>query len=153
MTAKKKPSTRKKAISLLQNESPSEVTEIYWLSTLRQNGKYPKQTENSGKWLVFAPIDKVDEVWIKIKIATENGLLGQASKVATAKENSNATNKNIKVICVYTYDYTDEQDVMRVRQELRKLGVTSKIPYKADRATREGKYSVKGNTNISEYYN
>jgi hypothetical protein len=62
----------------------------------------------------------------KIKKATEDGLLGCSSKVATATSNS-----NVKVICVYTYDWTDEKDVMRVRSELKRLGIEKKIPYKS----------------------
>ncbi len=139
-------------IDVMSDRNPSEVNEFYWLYAKRQNKDYSKSTENSGKWLVFVPLDKVDEVWRKIKKVTEKGLLGQISKVATAKENPNATNQNTKVICVYSYDYTDEKDVMRIREELRKIGVTWKIPYKADRKTREGKYQVKGDKRISEFY-
>ncbi len=50
----------------------------------------------------------------------------------------------MKVICVYTYDWTDEADVRRVRQELRALGITSKIPYKTDDDTNAGRYSSQG---------
>ena len=133
--------------------NPSEVTDAYWIYATRQKGTYPKSNPaNSGKWLVFASVDDVDIVWKKIKTATENGQLGGASKVATARPNPNATNNNMKVICVYTYDYTDKEDVMRIRQELRKIGIENKIPYKTDNATRQGQYQVKGNTRISVYY-
>ena len=74
------------------------------------------------------------------------------SKVATAKDNPNAANSNTKVICVYTYDWTDEEDVMRIRQELRQLGITRKIPYKADEDTESGKYANQGTKRISKYY-
>jgi hypothetical protein len=40
---------------------------------------------------------------------------------------------------VYTYDWQDEKDVRRVRQELRELGITQRIPYKSDEETRAGK--------------
>jgi len=91
-------------------------------------------------------------VWAKIKKATEEGKLGDSAKVATAKPNPNATNQATKVICVYTYDWTDEKDVKRVREELRILGITNKIPYKADEDTLSGKYRVRGDTRISKYY-
>ncbi len=91
-------------------------------------------------------------MWGKIKKATEEGKLSSSAKVATAKPNPNATNPEIKVICVYTYDWTDEDDVRRIREELRKLGIINKIPYKADEDTLSGKYGVKGNTRISKYY-
>jgi len=54
----------------------------------------------------------------------------------------------IRVICVYTYDWADEVDVRRIREELRRLGITWKIPYKADEDTIKGRYG-KG---VSKYY-
>ena len=50
--------------------------------------------------------------------------------------NPNASTPNTRVICVYTYETLDESDVKRVRQSLRDIGISRKIPYKADNATR-----------------
>ena len=94
----------------------------------------------------------MDEVWKKIKEATENGELGQRSKVATTKLNPNARDPTRKVICVYTYDYEDEEDVRRVREKLRGLGFINKIAYKADEDTMAGKYSTTVKGRISKYY-
>jgi hypothetical protein len=174
MTTKKTPAEKKKTVKkptltikkhlsisttkrqnlddFFSDKNPSEVTDVYWIYASRQKGKYPGSGENSGKWLVFISVDNVDAIWKKIKLATETGLLGGASKVSTAKPNPNATDSNMKVICVYSYDYTDKDDVMRIRQELRKIGIENKIPYKTDNATRQGQYQVKGNTRISVYY-
>lgn len=131
---------------------PFKVTDVYWIYAKRERGRYPKSTQKSGKWLVFVDVKNIDEVWAKVKKATEEGKLGGSAKVATAKPNPNATNTDTKVICVYTYDWTDEKDVRRVREELRKLGITNKIPYKADEDTLSGKYRVRGDTSISKYY-
>ena len=131
---------------------PSEVTEVYWIYASRKKGEYPNSTPRSGKWLIFSDIKVVDEVWAKIKKATEEGKLGDRAKVSTAKPNPLATDPNKKVICVYTYDWTDEVDVRRIREELRKLGVTDKIPYKSDEDTLSGKYRITGYTRISKYY-
>jgi len=132
--------------------NPSEVTDVYWIHAKSEKSEYPKSTERSGKWLIFADISVIDEVWAKIKKATKEGKLGDSAKVATAKPNPNATNPATKVICVYTYDWADEKDVKRVREELRILGITTKIPYKADEDTLSGKYRVRGDTRISRYY-
>jgi len=43
-------------------------------------------------------------------------------------------------------------DVKRIREELRKLGVRNKIPYKSDEDTLRGGYRVTGHTRISKYY-
>jgi len=131
---------------------PTEVTNSYWLYAKSKKGGYPEHTENGGKWLIFVPIPQVDEVWEKIKQATEDGKLGDYAKVSTGKPNPNAKDSSTKVICVYTYDWTDEKDAKRVREELRRLGITQKIPYKADNDTLTGKYANRGSTRISKYY-
>ena len=130
----------------------SQVTDEYWLFANRTQGGYPQHSKNGGKWLIFVPIERVDQVWSKIKLATEAGRIGEMSKVATAKANPNGVNSSIKVICVYTYDWMDEADVMRIRQELRQLGITRKIPYKADKYTESGRYVNQGKKRISKYY-
>ncbi len=134
------------------DSNPSEITDIYWIYAIRRNGSYPSATDQSGKWLVFVPASQIDEVWVGIKKATEEGRLGGSSKVSTSKPNPNATDSNIRVICVYTYDWTNEEDVNRVRDELRALGITRKIPYKADKDTLNGKYRIAGDTKISKRY-
>lgn len=133
-------------------ERPSTVTDVYWLYAYRKKGDYPKPTSRSGKWLIFVSRENVDEVWAKIKKATEEGKLGFGSKVSTAKPSPLGKDPNTHVICVYTYDWTDREDVMRVREELRKLGITNKIPYKSDEDTIKGKYTVRGHKKISKYY-
>ena len=157
---KKLNSNEHESIKLMQREvslpysdaKPSEVTDVYWIYAKRREGKYPKPTRRSGKWLVFVEKKDVDEVWAEIKKAVEGGKLGSDAKVATAKPNPHATNPNRRVICVYTYDYTDDKDVMRVREGLRTLGITNKIPYKTDEDTLSGKYQITGHTRISKYF-
>lgn len=130
---------------------PSEVTDIPWILAKRKAGIYPAATAESGKWLVFVPIAQVDEIWARIKQATKDGRLGQASKVATAAPNPHTVDPDKKVICVYTYSGDDEADVWRVREELKKLGITWTLSYKSDRATRSGQYSTSGHTKVSKY--
>lgn len=132
--------------------NPSQATDEYWFFAERKQETYPPHSKNGGKWLIFVPVGRVDQMWFKITLATEAGRLGEMSKVATAKDNPNATNSSTKVICVYTHDWTDEVDVMRIRQELRQLGITRKIPYKADEDTESGKYANQGTKRISKYY-
>lgn len=131
---------------------PSQVNDVYWLFAKRETGTYPQHTEFGGKWLIFVSIDQIDEVWEKIKNATISGVLGGQSKVATDKPNPNARDSKQKVICVYTYDWKDTNDVMRVRNSLREIGISWKIPYKADKETRSGVYANRKHTRISKYY-
>jgi hypothetical protein len=87
----------------------------------------------------------------KIKAATARGLLGSGAKVATMKQNPNAASPDTRVICVYTYDVGDASDCSRIREALRQLGATWKIPYKTDADTVAGKYSRQG-IRISKRY-
>jgi hypothetical protein len=132
--------------------NPSEVMEVPWLYAMNETGGYPPQTTDSGKWLVFVDAQDVDSVWACIKQATSEGRLGGRSKVATAKPNPHATDHRNQIICIFTYDWRDETDVRRVREELRRLGIHGKIAYKADADTLSGKYRIHGNTRISKYY-
>ncbi|MGA2602654.1 MAG: putative phosphothreonine lyase domain-containing protein [Verrucomicrobiia bacterium] len=135
-----------------RDSKPSNDKRGHWLFAKRKLGSYPEHTDRGGKWLIFVPSDAVDEVWQKIKLAVEEGKLGSAAKVSTAKPNPNSTDSSKHVICVYTYDATDETDVRQIRSSLRDLGITSKIPYKTDDATLRGKYRKSGDKRISLYY-
>jgi hypothetical protein len=137
-----------------EGRRPSETFDRYWIYAERKDpASYPGDSDRSGKWLVFVKKAEVDQWWAKIKEATENGRLGGVAKVATMKENPNATSADMKVICVYIYGVDDEEDCNRIRQALRELGVTWKIPYKADADTLAGRYSRKGGAGrISKRY-
>ena len=101
---------------------------------------------------MFVPRESVDETWAGIKTATEEGRLGDKSKVATARPNRDAWHPNEHVICIYSYDWTDKEDVRRIRAELRRLGISARISYKSNEDTLKGKYRKKGHKNISKYY-
>lgn len=142
-----------KKVNSSADDKPSKVTDAYWIYAERRKGNYPLPTPRNGKWLVFVNERDVDEVWAKIKKATEEGKLGSSAKAATAKPSPlGEPSKKGKLICIYTYDWKDEKDVKRVREELRKLGITNKIPYKSDEDTLSGKCRATGHTKISKYY-
>jgi len=129
-------------VSSGDDRRPSEVFEQYWIHAERKNAdSYPDHGERGGKWMLFIKTAEIDEWWAKIKAATESGLLGSSAKVATMKLNPNAASNDTRLICVYTYDLDDERDCLRVRQALRDLGVSWKIPYKTDADTYAGKYA------------
>jgi hypothetical protein len=101
------------------------------------------EDENAGKWLIFLEPDQVDELWRKVRDATTGGTLGISTKVSTAKPNPESRD-NRKVIYVYTKDWADEADVMRVRQKLKDLGFVDRIGYKRNIETFAGEYAKKG---------
>ena len=128
---------------------PSKTRDSYWIESAAPTGEW---SAHSGKWLLFVCVGRIDEVWKSIDSETRSGRLGIASKVATAKPNSLATSGHIRLICVYTYNCTDLDDVRKVRERLRELGFTKKIPYKPDSATANGRYSQNGDKKISLLY-
>ncbi len=130
---------------------PSEVIDVYWLRAECKTSDFKKPTERAGKWLVYLSIDWIDDYWVKIKKATEDGQLGYSAKVSTARPNPLASSK-AKVIVVYTYDWKDEKDVFRIREALRRLGIVRKISYKTNADTLAGKYKQTTTKRISKYY-
>jgi hypothetical protein len=101
------------------------------------------EDENAGKWLIFQEPDMADEAWKKIRNATVALELGISAKVSTSKPNPESRD-NRKVIYVYTKNWADESDVMRVREELRRQGFIERIGYKRNIETFAGEYAKKG---------
>jgi hypothetical protein len=125
-----------------------DTDEVYWVYA-RRRGRVDPPTERSGKWLVFVKRGEANALWDAIARATTERRLGPSAKCGTAKPNPNSTDQSKTVICVYTPDFNDQEDVMRVRDGLRKLGVTWRIPYKLDSVTMAGRYAVRGDTRVS----
>jgi hypothetical protein len=132
-------------------EYPSKVRDEYWVHAYHSQPPHD-WTERSGKWLIFVPFKKIDEIWQLILAETIAGRLGLQAKAATAKPNGLAKNKWVKVICVYTYDSADLEDVRRVRDRLREIGFTKKLSYKTDQTTEAGVYAGDTKTPVSLYY-
>ena len=123
---------------------PSTYLQDYWI---REKAPGTLATPRPGKWIIFVPRDVVDVWWDRIRHQVARGRLGPAAKTSTALRNPLATGPD-HVIIVYTVDGDDYGDVMRVRHELRRLGVDWKINYKEDVATRRGQY---GNQELHRY--
>ncbi|WP_454826651.1 putative phosphothreonine lyase domain-containing protein [Paraburkholderia xenovorans] len=82
----------------------------------------------TGKWCVFVPSFDVDLAWARIKGAVEADRLLFA-KVSTALR---SVGRDGHVICVYTQDWTDLQDLLHIREVLRSLGFADELGYKRD---------------------
>jgi Domain of unknown function (DUF1917) len=90
----------------------------------------------SGKWTIFSRAVAVDRVWAAVAEATHSGRLGTSAKVSTSNPGQSS-----HVICVYSYDYFDSADVMRVRAGLQELNVKGRLNYKPDIYTYCGIYA------------
>ena len=127
---------------------PSQVTDEWWLTVHAEHGEErPVRADPAhhgestvGKWLVFVPVRYIDQYWHVTRQAVRDGTLGPAAKVATARPHPRQSDPTRRVIVVYTVDWTDEDDVRRVLQALRALGVTWRITYKTDEDTDRGIY-------------
>lgn len=121
------------------NPTEVEYEKVEWLYA--SNNKYPEYKVNHnkvGKWMLFIHSDQVNQVWAQIKAGIVNGELWH-SKVTT-----NNSNSRVHAIMIYTKDYTDLEDVIRVLDYLEQVELKPKnvnIRYKADWQTRAGIYS------------
>ena len=89
----------------------------------------------SGKWMLFPYPDDVNACWGTVAHATVNRELGVAAKVAP---DAGEGDRGQRLICVYTKDFSDLDDVKRVLERLVELGLATKgrdIYYKADALT------------------
>jgi hypothetical protein len=123
---------------------PSKTTQMYWI-VQDAPGSAPEaiEDENAGKWLIFQEPGLADAAWMKVRDATVALELGISAKVSTSKPNPESRD-NRKVIYVYSKDWADEVDVMRVREKLRELGFVDRIGYKRNIETFAGEYAKKG---------
>ncbi|KAF3007529.1 hypothetical protein E8E13_006213 [Curvularia kusanoi] len=96
----------------------------------------------SGKWMLFPKVQEVTRIWKTVVEATTNDRLGPMAKVAPED------GKDERLICVYTKDFRDEDDVLRVLKELEDLdliGTGRSIYYKSDAFTCLDLYSATAN--------
>ena len=121
--------------------------------------KLARQYEvKSGKWMFFCLPNRVDSVWQRVCEGVLDGALGQTAKVARRQPEIGGDEKTRaeQVICVYTRDFEDQQDVKRVLLGLRDLGLVRAddkrgIWYKCDAWTLVGinsgnDYGIKAST-------
>lgn len=92
-------------------------------------------TDHPFKWMLFIPPNEVNEVWAVVARATALGDLGTAAKVAPNDGDA------AQLICIYTEDFTDLEDIERVLRKLKDLGLFNPrgrpIYYKAGRSIHE----------------
>lgn len=104
----------------------------YWLF-LEAPGQLFKSSDHSGKWCIFRAPDEIDEAWRVVgELVTVGKLL--AAKVSTAQALTFGGYER-HVICVYTRDWQDENEVQSARDVLRAAGFGEPLQYKRDADT------------------
>jgi len=130
--------------SLGEGTVPTKTFRSYWIWQEKPGCKSDAaSSEAAGKWLMFVQPEEADAYWEQVRNATLEGRLGIGAKISTSKENEDSRDER-KVIYVFTENWEDEADVMRVREELKKIGFTDRIGYKRNLDTYAGEYREKG---------
>ncbi|CAD6516455.1 putative phosphothreonine lyase domain-containing protein [Paraburkholderia metrosideri] len=111
-----------------QSDKPSEDLSRSWHFKKSPGFQNTTSSDMAGKWCIFVPRAGVDAAWEKIVSALDRNQLWCA-KVSTALR---VLSRDNHVICVYTTDWTDTQDLMRARDVLRALGYVDELGYKRD---------------------
>ncbi|KAF2477957.1 DUF1917-domain-containing protein [Lindgomyces ingoldianus] len=89
-----------------------------------------KTNVTEGKWMLFPSLEDLGRVWKLVVEGTISNRLGSGAKVATDEGGTEP-----RLICIYTKDFGDTKDVLRVLQELEGMGLVGfgrGISYKAD---------------------
>jgi hypothetical protein len=93
--------------------------------------------------MMFCPPNEVNAVWSVVARATADNDLGIAAKVAPEGGDSRD-----RLICIYTKDFNDMEDVTRVVRKMKDLGLIDtrerSIYYKC------GQYDIAYNLNIAD---
>ncbi|KAJ4992933.1 hypothetical protein SVAN01_01637 [Stagonosporopsis vannaccii] len=93
----------------------------------------------SGKWMLFPKAEEVTETWRNVVEAVITDRLGPMAKVAPDD------GKDERLICIYTKDFRDDDDVLRVLKELEHMDLlphSRSIYYKSDAFTYLDLYST-----------
>jgi len=98
-----------------------------------------QSTEFTGKWCVIRPAETVDALWAKVREAV---LAGRFPAALVSSATQAATYGGSYVICLFTPDWFNVEDVTAAREFLRELGVVEEIGYKRDIETVFGVYGV-----------
>ena len=120
------------------NPTAVKYEKVEWLYA--SNNKYPKGSvdyDEVGKWMLFLKPKWVNQAWRKIKSGIAKGELWDA-KVTTNNLG------RLHAVMIYTKDYTDLEDVIRVLEYLEKTRLKPDnitIRYKADWQTRAEIYA------------
>jgi hypothetical protein len=112
-----------------EGQWPSTTLNEVWINAPGKSTKSFYSSSATGKWCIFpTEEEEADELWAKIKVLAEQDafVLAKSSTIALRHRFPSY------VICVYTLDWKNEEDVMRVKDALRSGGIQHQLKYKRD---------------------
>lgn len=115
--------------------TPSLVTDRSFVYAWAPHN-HRRVTRRVGKWIMVLPAQELDDVWAIIEPAVLAGKLGPAAKARTGMPDVMGFDERYSIICVYTRDANNIDDVDRVYDQLRDLGIRCGLRYKTDDETR-----------------
>lgn len=124
---------------LSRSDVPTKCRSQHWLQSHSPSLLEFKSNDKTGKWCIFVSEKTVDAKWLKIKEALAKDEL-LIAKVSTQLHKRSKSAKY--VICVYTKDWSDKEDLQKSREVLRKLGFNRPLKYKRDIETINGVYNA-----------
>lgn len=137
------------AAALPYDERPSIVANRPWLHA--QDASDHGGAEDPGKWLIFAPRERIDRIWGAVRQLTERGLIGPVSKVSTAMVNP-LTSDDSHVICCYVRDWHDSGTIRDVLATLRGADIAEGwLNFKRDADTLAGVYAGTGTSPVAVF--
>jgi len=132
---------------------PSKTKDSFWIEARPPFSDTIGDPRLVGKWMVYVALRRLDESWEKIRKSTIESRLGFLSKSSTAKKNFSPNVASNRMIFVYTHDYYEIDDVLRVGRELNDLGfgIDNPLYYESDDTMYAHRHVVKGDSNLSMY--
>jgi hypothetical protein len=131
--------TGKKGVQMLKDEELAKYGEKYdgvWSWALAKSGD---STPRTGKWMLWPQGEEAIEVWHVVCELTCSHKLGIQAKMSCE---AGRELLGERLICVYTYDSDDLQDVQRVVDTLRRcIDPKHRLIYKEDSMT--GQVSIR----------
>ncbi len=119
----------------VEKENLLDIFDTYWKYAYAPGSNFSSSLK-SGKWRIRVKPCKVNETWHKVKMACLEGKFITA-KVATARTVKARGDDNY-LICIYTDDYEDLDNLRQVRDALREIGFIEAVKYKKDIDTMNG---------------
>ncbi len=106
---------------------PSEEI-TYFLQAYKMHHQFPRNSGKAGAFILSAKAgNELDSLWMQVLGALDDGLLGPMAMVSGCLGNRIGSNGALFVV---TYDYTDEFDRLRTRDNLKEIIGLKKIPYR-----------------------
>ena len=124
-----------------EEQLPMNEHDAFWL--FESSNKNGIEAIDNGKWMLFYPNDKMNEMWkFAKKFYKANQLTGVRSmKCSTAKENPRASSSDNGIIILYSSYSEDEKYIKKIGQNILATFKYQEFPYmyyKSDEQTFKG---------------